>query len=119
DAEPGAGAPGDGEAAAALSYLVWGTTPSHALLDEAAAGRLHTPQQLRDMAGRMLEDPRARAQIDRFHAMWLGYAQLPHAPELTNAMRTESAALVERVVFDEQAPWVELFGATETFVDAS
>lgn len=119
DGEPGVVALDDFEIATRLSYLLWGTTPSDAMLDEAEAGRLHTPQQLRDMAGRMLEDPRARAQIDRFHAMWLGYAQLPHAPELTNAMRTESAALVERVVFDEQAPWVELFGATETFVDAS
>jgi Protein of unknown function (DUF1592)/Protein of unknown function (DUF1588)/Protein of unknown function (DUF1595)/Protein of unknown function (DUF1585)/Protein of unknown function (DUF1587) len=117
--EPGAYALGDFEIATRLSFLVWGTTPSDALLDAAEAGELHTPEQLQAMVESMMQDPRAEAQIDRFHAMWLGYAQLPHAPALTNAMRTETAALVQRVVFDEQQPWTALFTATDTFIDAT
>lgn len=118
DGQPGMRALGSFEIAARLSYFLWGTTPSDELLDAAEAGELHTPEQRLAMAAQMLEDPRARTQINRFHAMWLGYAQLPHAPDLTNAMRTESAALVDRVVFDEREPWRNLFTATETFVDA-
>lgn len=117
DGEPGVLALDDFELATRLSYLVWGSTPSDAMLDAAEAGQLHTPQQLESMLQQLLQDPRARTQIDRFHAMWLGYAQLPHPLELTNAMRTETAALVERVVFDQPQPWTELFTATETFVD--
>lgn len=119
EGEPGVYALGDFELATRLSYLLWGSTPSDAMLDAAEAGRLHTPQQLQDMARQMLLDSRAREQLDRFHAMWLGYAQLPHASELTNAMRTESAALVDRVVLDERRPWTELFTAAETFVSPS
>jgi hypothetical protein len=119
EGEPGVFALGDFEIATRLSYLVWGTTPSEALLDAAEAGQLRTPEQRRAIVASMLQDPRARAQLDRFHAMWLGYAQLPHAPALTSAMRTETAALVERVVFDEPKPWVGLFTADETFVDAT
>lgn len=117
--EPGVYVLGDFELATRLSYLLWGTTPSDAMLDAAEAGELHTPQQLRAMAAVMLQDPRARGQIERFHAMWLGFAQLPHAPALTNAMRSETAALVEHVVFDEPQPWTALFTAPETFIDAT
>lgn len=119
EGEPGVWALDDFEIATRLSYLVWGTTPSDALLDAAEAHELHTTEQLRDTTRQMLLDPRARAQIDRFHAMWLGYAQLPHSPELTATMRTETTALIERVIFDERRPWNELFTATETFVDAT
>ncbi|HZO13661.1 MAG TPA: DUF1592 domain-containing protein [Polyangiaceae bacterium] len=105
------------EIATRMSYLIWATTPSDALLDLAASGGLDTPAQALATAEGMLDDPRARTQIDRFHAMWLGYNELPHAPELTAAMRTETRALVERVVFDEQRSWLELFLSNETYVD--
>ena len=117
--EPGVFALDDFEIATRLSYLLWGSTPNDMLLDAAEAGELATAEQRTAMAQAMLTDPRARVQVDRFHAMWLGYAQLPHAPELTNALRTETSALVERVVFDEATPWTDLFTATETFIDAT
>jgi len=118
EGEPGLYALDDFELATRLSYLLWGTAPSEALLNTAQAGKLHTPAQLQEMAASMLKDPRAQVQIDRFHAMWLGFVQLPHSAELTNAMRTETAALVRRVVFEEQLPWTTLFTASETFIDA-
>lgn len=109
----------DHEVATRISFLLWGSTPDATLLDAADAGELATAAGRRAAATRLLEDPRAREQIDRFHAMWLGYERLPHATDLTAAMRNESRALVERVVFDEARPWTDLFTSTETFLDAT
>lgn len=106
------------EIATRLSYLLWGTTPTDALLDRAEAGELDTAEGVREVARTMLDDPRARDRIDRFHAMWLGYWQLPHDPALTSRLRSETRALVERVVFDERGSWFDLFTAGETWVDA-
>ena len=105
------------EVATRLSYLLWGTTPSRWLLDQAEQGVLDTPQGIRTTAETLLDDEAARARIDRFHAMWLGYWQLPHDPDLTAAFRAESRALVDDVVFDRQASWLELFTAQETWID--
>lgn len=107
----------DYEVGTRLSYFIWGSTPDDALLDAADAKALRTPEQIRAAAERMLADPRARTRIDRFHAMWLGYYKLPHTPELTNSMRTETQKLIERVVFEEQRPWADLFTTNETYVD--
>ena len=108
----------DHEVGTRLSYFIWGSTPDDTLLDLADRKQLRTPDQVRSAAERMLADPRARARIDRFHAMWLGYHKLPHSAELTAAMRTETQKLIERVVFEEGRPWADLFTSTETYVDA-
>lgn len=105
------------EVATRLSYLFWGTTPDDALLDRAQAGRLGTPEEIREAAEEMLEDPRTRERIKRFHAMWLGYHQLAHSPELAQGMRVETDALIERVIFEERGSWLDLFRAEETFVN--
>jgi hypothetical protein len=106
-----------------LSYLVVGTTPDDALLDLAdlasAEGRAPSTDELLQHADRLLDDPRARANVDRFHAMWLGYEVLPHAPELAEPMRAESRALVERIVFDEGRPWTDLLTSHETWLTAA
>lgn len=109
----------DWEVATRLSYFLWGSTPDDALLDLAASGKLSTPEDVRLAAVRLLEDPRARERVDRFHALWLGYHQLPHASDLTASMRTETGALVERIVFEEDRPWTDLFTSTETYLDAN
>ncbi len=119
---PVGGAPGvfalDGyEVASRLSFLLWAAPPDDALLDAAAAGRLDSADGLRAEAERLLADSRARAQVDRFHAMWLGYHQLPHDAWLTTAMRREARALVERVLFDEQLAYEVLYTYPQTFVD--
>jgi hypothetical protein len=105
------------ERATRMSYFLWGGPPDDALLDLAAAGSLETPEGMAAAAEAMLADGRTRAQVERFHALWLGFDQLPHAQDLTNRMRAETAALIERVVFDERRSWLGLFDATESFVD--
>lgn len=121
---PAADAPGifrlgDHEIATRLSYFIWGSTPSDALLDAADAGELGTPEEIAAAAEEMLLDPRARERIGRFHALWLGYEQLPHAPDLTAAMQAETQSLIERVVFDDAMPWQELLRTSQTYVDAT
>lgn len=105
------------EIASRLAFLLWGAPPDAALLDDAAAGRLEDADGIRAAAERMLQDPRARAQVDRFHAMWLGYEQIQVSADLASRMRAETDALVERIVFDESRSWLDLFTADETWID--
>lgn len=107
------------EVASRLSFLLWGAPPDDALLDAADVGELASSEGVRAQAERMLRDPRARAQVDRFHAMWLGYHQLPHEAWLTLGMRDEARALVERVIFDDARPYDDLWTLPETWVDAA
>lgn len=107
----------DWHVAARLSYFLWGTTPPPWLLDAAQAGQLQTNDGIRSAAQRLLADPRARLRIERFHALWLAYHQLPHAANLTSAMQAESAALVTKVVFDDRADYLELFRSESTFIN--
>ena len=65
----------------------------------------------------LLADDRARDRVDRFHAMWLGYYELPHAPELTTAMREETRALLDDVIFDNTRSYLDVFQSDGTFVD--
>jgi Protein of unknown function (DUF1588)/Protein of unknown function (DUF1592)/Protein of unknown function (DUF1585)/Protein of unknown function (DUF1595)/Protein of unknown function (DUF1587) len=114
---PGTFALGPYELASRMSFFLWGSTPDDALLDAAAGGELDDAAGVHDIAASMLADERAHDHVDRFHSLWLGYAELPHAQAITSAMRRETAALIERVVFDEQRPWSELFSFTESYID--
>jgi hypothetical protein len=109
----------DHEIAARLSYLLWGTMPDQALLADAAAGRLSTISDRKQVFERMWQDPRTRQQIARFHALWLGYRALPHEAQLTAAFARETSALIERVIFDDAQSYLELFRSPETYLDQS
>jgi Protein of unknown function (DUF1588)/Protein of unknown function (DUF1592)/Protein of unknown function (DUF1595)/Protein of unknown function (DUF1585) len=105
------------ELATRLSYFLVGSTPPEWLLDAARDGALDTKDGLRTAASRLLQDPRAHAQVERFHSLWLGYHRLPHSADLTASMQAESNALVDRVAFSN-ADYLTLFTSTETFVNA-
>ena len=105
------------EIATRLSYFIAGTTPSDALLDAAEKGGLDSLDARRAAAKTLLVDRQARDRIDYFHALWLGYHQLPHPANLTSAMRAESAALVERVTSNPTSDYFDLFRSEETKVN--
>lgn len=107
----------DWEMASRLSYLLWGSAPDDWMLDRAADGGISTPSDVREVASQMLDDPRALDRIDRFHSMWLGYETMPFGGELADAMKAETRALLQRVIFDEEGPWQDVFRAEETFVN--
>ena len=117
--EPRVAALTDHEIATRISYLLWGTTPDDALMADAAAGRLRDPAGRRAAAERMLSDARARDQLHRFHAMWLGYRAIPHRPELVASFDAETTALIDRVVFDDDADYLDLFTSPTTYLDPS
>ena len=105
------------EIASRMSYLLWATMPDDALFAAAQAGTLNTAEGRRAEAARMLDNPRARTQLHRFHAMWLGYRSIPHTAELVNAFNRETSALIDRVILDEPGSYLRLFTMGETFVD--
>jgi hypothetical protein len=107
---------GDYEIGARLSYFLWGTMPSDAVLDLAAAGMLSTPAGRRAAATMMLTDARGADRARAFHAFWLGYHQMPLDPTLAGELTAESDALVTRVVFEKKADYLELFRWPETFL---
>jgi hypothetical protein len=118
---PVAGQPGlfkldDYEIGARLAYFLWGTTPSDALLDMAAAGALATPEGRRAAATKLLTDPRGAERVRSFHAFWLGYQQLPVEASVGDMLRAETDALVTRVVFERKADYTEIFRWPETFL---
>lgn len=106
----------DWAVASRLSYLLRGVGPDDVLLDAAAEGSLGTPEEVEVEALRMLADPRARRRVQRFHALWMGYEVMAIGGDLGASMRAETAALIDRVVFDEDRPWQDLFRFSETFV---
>ncbi len=115
-AEPGLFRLKDHEVGTRMSYFLLGTTPPDWLLDRADAGELADADGVRGAAVELLKDPRAKARIARFHALWLGYEALPESIELSAAMREESDKLVERVVFEDE-PYSELFLSSSTWID--
>jgi hypothetical protein len=115
--EPGVYKLNDYEIATRLSYFIWGSGPDDALLDLAEQGGLGTPEEVRAAAQSMLADERSVDRVDRFHALWLGYEQMSFGGELAEAMREETRALLERVVFTEQRPWYDIFRLDETYVN--
>jgi hypothetical protein len=116
-ASPGVYRLNDYEVATRLSYFLWGTTPDDGLLDMAQAGLLTDARFIRPIAAEMLADPRALERTDRFHALWMGYWELPHSPDLTAAMRLETRRLIEEVVYLEPSSWLDLFTMEGTWID--
>lgn len=104
------------EIAARMSYLLWGSTPDDALLDAADQDALLAAGERRAQVGRLLADERAREQLHRFHAMWLGYRGVPHGAELVAAFDLETTKLIDRLVFDEPASYLELFRFGQTYL---
>jgi hypothetical protein len=89
------------EIASRLSFLLWGSAPDDALLAKAKAGGLLDGAARSAEAARLLGDMRARTQLERFHAMWLGYRAIPASAELAAAFSLETNKLVDKVLFDQ------------------
>ncbi|MEM6294417.1 MAG: DUF1592 domain-containing protein [Myxococcota bacterium] len=128
----------DGYALASrMSYFLWNTMPDDALFAAAEAGELTTPEGLQQQVERMLASPKAKARVQSLVSQWLHIdgvgLRLPledlakepdlypeYSPALMDAMRTEVQALVERVVFEDDASGFDaLLLSREAYVNAS
>jgi mono/diheme cytochrome c family protein len=63
--------------ASRLSFFLWSSLPDDTLLEVAAAGRLHEPEELKRQVTRMLADPRAASIARNFGSQWLNLTKLP------------------------------------------
>lgn len=109
---------GQFELASRLSFLILGSTPPEWLLDLAESAQLATQDDLASAAERLLTEPRAVARVQHFHAMWLGYADLPqHEPALAAKFQTEANALVKKVIFEQPSDYFGVFTSKEAYVD--
>ena len=61
----------DWEMASKLSFFFWDSIPDGLLFEAASRGELSTVEEVEAQARRMLEDPRARSMVVRFHEQWL------------------------------------------------
>ena len=61
----------DFELASRLSFFLWGSVPDQILLETAAEGRLHDPEELERQVDRMLRDRRLKRFCDSFPTQWL------------------------------------------------
>lgn len=118
----------DGYALASrLSYTLWQSAPDAELLDLAASGKLDEPGTLEAQVDRMLADPRAIDTSVAYVSDWLrlqGLDTLQRDPEefpgfdsdLAQDMRYETVALVEQLLWDDEAPLMALLTADHTYL---
>jgi hypothetical protein len=123
------------EIATALAYDLTGKPPSPALLDQAAAGGLDSPEQVADAARALALDPATgkarpelRALFLKFTDQWLGLSPLANLqksatdfPDFTDAVRAsmkqETDAFVSHIVFEDGGGVKELLTSKVSYVD--
>ncbi|WP_266217768.1 DUF1592 domain-containing protein [Paraliomyxa miuraensis] len=117
------------ELASRISFFLLDTVPDAELLDDAEAGLLYDSDGIREAAWRLLERPRARESLGEFFGeAWRlrnlvglpkDLATFPQwTPELAEAMRGETLALIEDLAWEQEADFREVFMADYTFVNA-
>ena len=117
----------DLELASRLSFLLWSQGPDKALLDVAAADRLHEPAVLQAQVKRMLADPRADALVTSFAFQWLQVDSMdkiladpnvyPNFDEdLRTAFRKEMQLWVGSILLQDR-PVTDLLSANWTYLN--
>ncbi len=105
------------EMATRISFLIWGSAPDKALLDAATSGGLDTAEQRAEAVTRLLADDRAKSQFRGFHSMWMGYRSIPVSAALATNLSMETNALIDRVLFENNGSYFDLFTSDETYLN--
>ncbi len=116
------------EMASRLSFFLWDTTPDAELLADAEAGRLTSDDDLAAVVDRMLEDPRSRDGVSSLFSEMLHLDELDSltkdptvftfmSDSLGPSARTETLSVIDRHIFDDNAPYPDLFTTRRTYVD--
>jgi hypothetical protein len=119
----------DSEMAVRLSYLFWGSQPDEELAQTASAGQLHTPEQIKAAATRLLADVKSRDVVRYFFDFLLpiqGLAALQRKPEtypkfnstIGELMRTEAETFLLKEVYEGSGTWPGILTAPYTYVNA-
>ena len=115
------------EVANRISYMALGTMPTDALFAAAAAGELRTLAQVEEQVRALMEEPRARAHVDRFFAHWLERDERPGIPDdpsmldglapegLREAMLDELDLYVSTLFWEQNADYRTLMSSPLAF----
>jgi hypothetical protein len=115
------------EVATRLSYFLWGTMPDDRLFVAAEKNELASADQVARMARTLLDDPRARRAASEFYRQWLGLGALDTVvkdaqvypdltPELRAAMKAETPAFVENLLWSGDRKLTTLLTSSQAFV---
>ena len=114
--------------AAKLSYFIWDSMPDATLLDSAAAGELDSPDGVKRVARRMIDNPKAREGVDEFVSQWLRFDRVLTASrerrffplfsrELAGSMTEESRRFVGDLVWSDRS-FMDVFTANYSFINS-
>lgn len=115
------------ELASRMSFFLLDTTPDPALLDHVEAGGLTTPEDIRDVAAKMIARQEAKAALLSFYAEVFRLNDITtvakdpeffpqFTPTLAESMRQETLLLLNDVVWERDADVREIFLADYAFV---
>ncbi len=112
----------DFEVASRLALALWDSIPDKKLAQAATAGKLHTRDQLKAEAQRMIGDPRSKAKMQGFFHHWLelerakGSTKDPKIfpgfdAEMMADLRVSLFQFIDQVVWSEKSDYRELLQA--------
>ncbi len=105
------------ELLARISFFIIGTGPSQSMINSIPS-EPYTDAQLSEIVDTFFEDERARDTTDAFHGMWFGYQAVGETGR-EKMLRTETKALLNRVIFNKDEPWVEVLLKNQTYINKS
>lgn len=106
----------DYEVASRMAFMIWGAGPDDELLQAAENGVLMNVDKRLEQAERMLSDSKAKRQWQFFHSMWLGYREATFPAAYEDDLRLETNKLLDRVIFETDQNWLNIFSADQTYV---
>jgi hypothetical protein len=118
----------DHAVASRLALAMWDSLPDAELRHAAAKGELHSGEQVRKQAARMVDDPRTRAKVGEFFRQWLPVEEgddlskdrkaYPDFDELVlSDLRTSLERFVDHVVWSEGSDYRQLLQADYLFLN--
>lgn len=126
--EPGRGEFDDFAVASWLSFGLWDSLPDRALLEQARAGKLRTPEEIAAQASRMADDHRTRYKLREFVRQWLNLDHihdLSKDPErfpgfdrvLAADLETSLELFLEDLLYAEHSDFRRLMLTEETYLN--
>lgn len=120
--------PDDFVAGSRLALALWDSIPDARLRDLAARGQLHTPDQVREQAAKMMLDPRARAKVQEFFHAWLQMNRVDDlskdaklfpgfSPEIIGDLRTSLDLFLADVFWSADSDYRKLLLADDLFLN--
>jgi len=122
------GKPDDYEIAARLSYGLWDSLPDQHLRKLAEKRELHTPEQVREAARGVLDDPRAHAKALGFFHHWLQVDRIESlskdsklfpgfTPEVVADLRTSLNLFLEDTMWSDDSDYRKMLTADYIFLN--